>query len=159
MARQLQTIIRIGMHCSSPCEYVRRYVLVYTRSLLLKQRHMEQALQQCQDKNGPLAKAMIEMIENPPPPFEGNHVWYRGLVSWALLRCPATQRRVLSCRTETNPTFLLLDTKNKNTQNTYLSPSPSFTISNHERRRRRRYRPLRAPAGRERRRRRRWERG
>jgi len=33
---------------------------------------MEQALQQCQDKNGPLAKVMIEMIENPPPPFEGN---------------------------------------------------------------------------------------
>jgi hypothetical protein len=31
---------------------------------------MEQALQQCKDRNGPLAKAMIEMIENPPPPFE-----------------------------------------------------------------------------------------
>ncbi len=36
----------------------------------LKQRHIEQALQQCQDRNGPLAKAMIDMIENPPPPFE-----------------------------------------------------------------------------------------
>jgi hypothetical protein len=36
----------------------------------LKQRHMEQALQQCQDRNGPLAKAMMEMIENPPLPFE-----------------------------------------------------------------------------------------
>jgi len=27
-------------------------------------------LQQCKDSNGPLVKAMIEMIENPPPPFE-----------------------------------------------------------------------------------------
>ncbi len=36
----------------------------------LKQRHIEQALRQCQDRNGPLAKAMIDMIENPPPPFE-----------------------------------------------------------------------------------------
>ncbi len=36
----------------------------------LKQCHIEQALQQCQDRNGPLAKAMIELIENPPPPFE-----------------------------------------------------------------------------------------
>ncbi len=36
----------------------------------LKQRHMEQTLQQCQDRNGPLTKAMIDMIENPPPPFE-----------------------------------------------------------------------------------------
>jgi hypothetical protein len=35
----------------------------------LKQRHREQALQQCIDRDGPLAKAMIEMIENPPPPF------------------------------------------------------------------------------------------
>ena len=31
----------------------------------LKQRHMEHYLQQCKDRN-----AMIEMIENPPPPFE-----------------------------------------------------------------------------------------
>ncbi len=38
----------------------------------LKQRHIEQALQQCQDRNGPLAKAMIDMIENPPPPFESS---------------------------------------------------------------------------------------
>ena len=36
----------------------------------LKQRQIEQALQQCQDRNGPLAKTMIDMIENPPPPFE-----------------------------------------------------------------------------------------
>ena len=36
----------------------------------LKQCHMEQALQQGQDRNCPLAKAMIDMIENPPPPFE-----------------------------------------------------------------------------------------
>ena len=36
----------------------------------LKQCHIEQALQQCQDRNGPLTKAMINMIENPPPPFE-----------------------------------------------------------------------------------------
>ncbi len=35
----------------------------------LKHCHIEQALPQCQDKNGPLAKAMIDMIENPPPPF------------------------------------------------------------------------------------------
>ena len=35
----------------------------------LKQHHIEQALQQCQDRNGPLAKAMIEMIENPSPPL------------------------------------------------------------------------------------------
>ena len=34
----------------------------------LKHRHIEQALQQCQDRNRPLAKAMIDMIENPPPP-------------------------------------------------------------------------------------------
>ena len=38
----------------------------------LKQRQIEQALQQCQDRNGPLAKAMIDMIENPPPPFESS---------------------------------------------------------------------------------------
>ncbi len=36
----------------------------------LKQRHIEQALQQCQVRNDPLPKAMIDMIENPPPPFE-----------------------------------------------------------------------------------------
>ncbi len=38
----------------------------------LKQRQIKQALQQCQDRNGPLAKAMIDMIENPPPPFESS---------------------------------------------------------------------------------------
>ncbi len=38
----------------------------------LKQRHIEQALQQCQDRNAPLAKAMIDMIENRPPPFESS---------------------------------------------------------------------------------------
>ena len=38
----------------------------------LKQRHIEQALQQCQDRNGPLVKAMIDMIENPPPPFKSS---------------------------------------------------------------------------------------
>ncbi len=36
----------------------------------LKQQHREQTLQQCIDRDGPLAKAMVEMIENPPPPFE-----------------------------------------------------------------------------------------
>ncbi len=36
----------------------------------LKQQHREQALQQCIDRDGPLAKAMVEMIESPPPPFE-----------------------------------------------------------------------------------------
>ena len=29
-------------------------------------------LQQCQDRNGSLAKAMIDMIENPLPPFESS---------------------------------------------------------------------------------------
>ena len=38
----------------------------------LKQCQIKQALQQCQDRNGPLAKAMIDMIENPPPPFESS---------------------------------------------------------------------------------------
>ncbi len=38
----------------------------------LKQCHIEQALWQSQDRNGPLAKAMIDMIENPPPPFESS---------------------------------------------------------------------------------------
>jgi hypothetical protein len=38
----------------------------------LKQCHIKQALQQCQDRNGPLAKAMIDMIENPPHPFESS---------------------------------------------------------------------------------------
>ena len=38
----------------------------------LKQRHHEHYLQQCKDRNGPLAKAMIEMIENPPPPFQSS---------------------------------------------------------------------------------------
>ena len=38
----------------------------------LKQRHMEQGVQQCKDRNGPLVKAMIEMIENPHPPFESS---------------------------------------------------------------------------------------
>jgi hypothetical protein len=36
----------------------------------LKQQQREQALQQCFDRDGPSAKAMLEMIENPPPPFE-----------------------------------------------------------------------------------------
>jgi hypothetical protein len=38
----------------------------------LKQRHIEQALQQCQDRNGPFAKVRIKMIENPLPPFESS---------------------------------------------------------------------------------------
>jgi hypothetical protein len=38
----------------------------------LKQRHREQALQQCIDRDSPFAKAMIEMTENPPPPFESS---------------------------------------------------------------------------------------
>jgi hypothetical protein len=38
----------------------------------LKQRHHEHYLQQCKDRNGPLVKAMIEMIENPPPPFQSS---------------------------------------------------------------------------------------
>ena len=38
----------------------------------LKLRQIEQALQQCRDRNGPFAKARIEMIENPPPPFESS---------------------------------------------------------------------------------------
>ncbi len=38
----------------------------------LKQCQIKQALQQCQDRNGPLAKAMIDMIEIPPPPFESS---------------------------------------------------------------------------------------
>jgi hypothetical protein len=38
----------------------------------LKQHQIKQALQQCQDRNGPLAKAMIDMIENPPPPFKSS---------------------------------------------------------------------------------------
>ncbi len=36
----------------------------------LKQGHMEHYLQQCKDRNSPLAKTMIELIENPPSPFE-----------------------------------------------------------------------------------------
>ncbi len=39
----------------------------------MKQCQIKQALQQCQDRNGPLAKAMIDMIENPPPPFESSN--------------------------------------------------------------------------------------
>ncbi len=38
----------------------------------MKQCHITQALQQCQDRNGPLAKAMIEMIENHLNPFESS---------------------------------------------------------------------------------------
>ncbi len=38
----------------------------------LKQRRIEQAFQQCHDRNGPFAKARIKMIENPPPPFESS---------------------------------------------------------------------------------------
>ncbi len=38
----------------------------------LKQHQIEQALQQCHDRNGPFAKARIRMIENPPPPFESS---------------------------------------------------------------------------------------
>ena len=38
----------------------------------LKQRQIQQALQQCHNRNGPFAKARIEMIENPPPPFESS---------------------------------------------------------------------------------------
>ena len=36
----------------------------------LKQHHIKQVLQQCQDRNGPFAKTMIDMTENPPSPFE-----------------------------------------------------------------------------------------
>ena len=38
----------------------------------LKQCHHEHYLQQCKDRNRPLAKAMIEMIENPPHPFQSS---------------------------------------------------------------------------------------
>ncbi len=38
----------------------------------LKQRQIKQAFQQCHDRNGPFAKARIEIIENPPPPFESS---------------------------------------------------------------------------------------
>ena len=38
----------------------------------LKQRQIEQALQQCCNRNGPFAKARIKMLENPPPPFESS---------------------------------------------------------------------------------------
>ena len=43
----------------------------------LKQRHIKQAHQQCQDRNGPLANAMIDMIENPPSPFESSDDDYK----------------------------------------------------------------------------------
>jgi hypothetical protein len=38
----------------------------------LKQRHHEHYLQQCKDRKGTLAKAMIEMIDNPPAPFHSS---------------------------------------------------------------------------------------
>ena len=38
----------------------------------LKQQQREQALQQCIDRDGPLAKAMLDMVDNPPPPFESS---------------------------------------------------------------------------------------
>ena len=38
----------------------------------LKQQQREQALQQCIDRDGPLAKAMIDMVDKPPPPFESS---------------------------------------------------------------------------------------
>ena len=38
----------------------------------LKQRQIEQALQQCCNRSGPFAKARIKMLENPPPSFESS---------------------------------------------------------------------------------------
>jgi hypothetical protein len=37
-----------------------------------KQQQREQALQQCIDRDGPLAKAMLDMVDNPSPPFESS---------------------------------------------------------------------------------------
>ena len=38
----------------------------------LKQQQREQALQQCIDRDGPLAKAMLDRVDNPPPPYESS---------------------------------------------------------------------------------------
>jgi hypothetical protein len=38
----------------------------------VKHCHLENALQQVHDRNGPEAKRMIGMISNPPPPFESD---------------------------------------------------------------------------------------
>ncbi len=38
----------------------------------VKGRNLQQALQKCNDRNGPLAKAFIDMITNPPPWFESD---------------------------------------------------------------------------------------
>ena len=38
----------------------------------IKQQQREQALQQCIDRDGPLAKAMLDRVDNPPPPYESS---------------------------------------------------------------------------------------
>ena len=38
----------------------------------IKQQQREQALQQCIDRDGPLAKATLDMVDNPPPPFKSS---------------------------------------------------------------------------------------
>ena len=68
-AAELAASARLYQHPPSYDDDVDNIGLLFEE---LKQRHIEQALQQCQDRNGPLAKAMIDMIENPPPPFESS---------------------------------------------------------------------------------------
>jgi hypothetical protein len=38
----------------------------------IKQQQREQALQQCIDRDGQLAKAMLDRVDNPPPPYESS---------------------------------------------------------------------------------------
>ncbi len=68
-ATELAASARLYQHAPSYDHDVNNIGLSFEE---LKQRQIEQALQQCQDKNGPFAKARIEMIENPPPPFESS---------------------------------------------------------------------------------------
>ncbi len=68
-AAELAASAQLYQHPPSYDHYVDNIGLSFEE---LKQHHIEQALQQCQDRNGPLAKAMIKMIENPPPPFESS---------------------------------------------------------------------------------------
>jgi hypothetical protein len=68
-AAELPASARLYQHPPSYDHYVNNIGLSFEE---LKQRHIEQALQQCQDRNSPLTKAMIDMIENPSPPFESS---------------------------------------------------------------------------------------
>ncbi len=68
-AAELATSARLYQHPPSYDHDVNNIGLLFEE---LKQCQIEQTLQQGHDRNGHFAKARIEMIENPNPPFESS---------------------------------------------------------------------------------------